>query len=81
MPLERYRQIIPDWDRFLEAVVRKEPVAIRVRTTRISVEELRSRLEARGFVLESVAGLPDFLRVLDGPASVSETVEHWLGAD
>ena len=30
-------------------------------------------------MLEPVQGLPDFMRVVDGPHSVADTIENWLG--
>ena len=79
MPLERYRSIIPDWDRFRDTISRRDPTTLRVRTGRISPADLTERLAAQGFTLEGVEGLPDFLRVLEGPHSVADTVENWLG--
>ena len=79
MPLERYRAIIPDWDRFQASIASRDPTTVRVRTGRISLGDLSERLEEQGFVLEPVDGLPDFVRVLDGPHSVADTIENWLG--
>ena len=79
MPLDRYRSIIPEWDRFMDTVGRRDPTTLRVRTGRISHADLAERLRAQGFTLEGVEGLPDFLRVVDGPHSVADTVENWLG--
>ena len=79
MPLERYRSIIPDWDHFRDTIGRRDPTTLRVRTGRISPVDLTERLQAQGFTLEGVEGLPDFLRVLEGPHSVADTVENWLG--
>jgi tRNA (cytosine49-C5)-methyltransferase len=77
--LDRYRSIIPDWDRFLGVIQRRDPPTIRVRSGRTSRSELKEALERRGFTLEEVAGLPEHLRVVDGPGSISMTPEHWLG--
>jgi len=79
MPLDRYRSIIPEWDRFVDTIGRRDPTTLRVRTGRISHADLAERLRAQGFTLEGVEGLPDFLRVVDGPHSVADTVENWLG--
>ncbi len=79
MPLERYRAIIPDWDRFQATILSRDPTTIRVRTGRISLADLADRLREQGFVLESVEGLRDFMRVVDGPHSVADTIENWLG--
>ena len=78
-PLERYRAIIPDWERFQETMRRRDPPTLRVRTGRISMVSLKERLQAQGFVLSEVEGLPDFLRVIDGPHAVADTLENWLG--
>ena len=77
--LERYRAIIPDWEGFRETILRRDPPTIRVRTGRISLAVLRDRLQAQGFVLSEVEGLPEFLRVIGGPHSVADTLENWLG--
>ena len=78
-PLERYRTIIPDWEGFRETMLRRDPPTLRVRTGRISKGSLKDRLQDQGFVLSEVEGLPDFLRVIDGPHSVADTLENWLG--
>ena len=78
-PLERYRTIIPDWEGFRDTMLRRDPSTLRVRTGRISMEVLKDRLEAQGFVLSEVEGVPDFLRVIDGPHAVADTFENWLG--
>ena len=77
--LERYRTIIPDWEGFRETILRRDPPTIRVRTGRISAKVLRDRLQAQGFVLSEVEGLPEFLRVIGGPHAVADTLENWLG--
>ena len=79
MPLERYRAIIPDWDRFQATIASRDPTTIRVRKGRISLADLADRLGEQGFLLEPVEGLPDFMRVVDGPHSVADTIENWLG--
>ncbi len=79
MPLERYRTIIPEWDRFQATILLRDPTTIRVRTGRTTSGELAERLRAQGFVLEPIEGLPDFMRVVDGPHSVADTIENWLG--
>ena len=78
-PLERYRAIIPNWKRFQEIMLRRDPPTLRVRTGRISTVSLKDRLQAQGFVVSEVEGLPHFLRVIDGPHSVADTLENWLG--
>jgi len=79
MPLERYREIIPDWERFLAAAARPEPTTIRARTGRIEPGQLAERLEAQGFRLSPVPEVHGFFRVEAGPCPVAFTLEHWLG--
>ena len=52
---------------------------LRVRTGRIAEAALIGRLEAQGFRLRALEGLPSFYRVEGGPGPVSLTLEHWLG--
>jgi 16S rRNA C967 or C1407 C5-methylase (RsmB/RsmF family) len=79
--LDRYRPLFApeEWQTFLQALQRPEPRTLRVRTARIGVEALKDRLEAQGFLLDPVAGLPSLLRITREPFPVSETLEHWLG--
>jgi len=77
--LTRYREIIPEWDRFLEAAARPEPTVFRVRTGRISEVALCERLERQGFRTRPLEGLPTFHQVEEGPVPVSLTLEHWQG--
>lgn len=77
--LDRYRSFIPDWPGFLEHAGRPEPQVVRVRTGRITPEALRARLEAQGYRLRPIDGMPSFFQVEDGPRPISFTLEHWLG--
>jgi NOL1/NOP2/sun family putative RNA methylase len=78
-PLARYRQVMPDWDAFVAANRAPEAVTLRVRRGLAGDAEVRARLEERGFSLEPVPGLEATYRVVDGPHSVAQTIEHWLG--
>lgn len=79
MILERYREVIDDWPAFHEANRTPEPVAFRSRATLMDAGTLRLRLQAGGFVVEPIEGVADYFRVVSGPGSVAQTVEHWLG--
>jgi len=79
MLFERYRKIIPDWNAFHRSIQQRDPTTIRVRTGRISSAQLKTRLVDQGFLVEEVAGVDSFMRVLDGPFNVTDTIEHWLG--
>jgi NOL1/NOP2/sun family putative RNA methylase len=77
--LTRYRDVIPDWDGFLEAAGRPEPTVFRVRIGRIRSDELVERLKRQGFRVRPLAGLPDFFQVEEEPFPISMTFEHWHG--
>ncbi|MDH3206464.1 MAG: RsmB/NOP family class I SAM-dependent RNA methyltransferase [Gemmatimonadota bacterium] len=79
MDLTRYRDIIPEWERFLGAAARPEPTVFRVRTGRISEAELCDRLHRQGFQLRPLPGLSTFFQVESGPFPVTLTFEHWHG--
>jgi NOL1/NOP2/sun family putative RNA methylase len=77
--LDRYRSIIPDWAAFTRAAERMEPTVFRVRTGRIAPDALLERLQAQGFRVVPLVGMPAFFRVEDGPRPVTFTLEYWLG--
>jgi len=79
MPFSRYRDMIPDWEAFEATRFTPEPTTIRVRRGKISAEELLPRLTAQGFRLAPVEGIADFYRLEDGPFSIAQTLEYWLG--
>lgn len=79
MELDRYRELIPDWNAFLECVRYPEPPGVRFRSRKIPAASAQRRLEELGFELSPVPGLPDFFQVKAGPYSLSKTLEHWLG--
>lgn len=79
MSVERYRSVIPEWSRFVDAAERPEPTVLRVRTGRIAPEALVARLEAQGYRLRPLEGMPAFFQIEEGPRPVSFTLEHWLG--
>lgn len=76
---ERYRSIIPEWDRFTAALETPEPPAVRVRSRRMDPQEVRRRLDEQGFRPEPVPGLPGYLTLGARPRSPARTLEHWLG--
>jgi NOL1/NOP2/sun family putative RNA methylase len=87
LAVARYRELIPDADRFLEVVRTPEPKTLRTNVLRTTPDELRSRLVAKGYAVEPVEHQPEFFRVerprdADGKATlppVSDTLEHWAG--
>ncbi len=79
MTLERYRSVVREWDRFIEANHSPEPVTLRVRSSLVSEAELAARLARAGFRVEPVPGLDSYLRVRENSGSVAQTTDHWLG--
>ena len=83
LEVEKYRELIPDFDRFLEVVKTAEPRTLRTNTRRITPDELRARLGVKGYGVHDVPHQPEFLRITgegeDGLPPVSDTVEHWAG--
>jgi len=77
--MQRYQPVVSEWNSFVAAAGRPEPVSLRVNTLRTSPEALRAALERKGFRFEPIPGLPAFLRVLEEPFPISFTLEHWLG--
>lgn len=76
--MERYREIIPEWDLFLKAIERPLPPTIRANTIKISPEELRERLEKKGAKVIPSEWC-DVLMEVHGKRSLGNTIEHWLG--
>lgn len=74
--LPRYRDVIPDWNRFVDACRRPLPTVVRANTLRIDPARLRERLVERGLAVEPIPWEPTLFRV-DRP--VGSTIEHWLG--
>ncbi len=75
-PVSRYRSIVPDWSRFVEACRRPLPNTVRVNTLRIGPDRLVDRLTRAGFDVTRIRWENALLQ-LDRPAG--STIEHWLG--
>ena len=74
--LPRYRDIVPDWDRFAEVCRRPLPTTVRTNTLRITSEDLQDRLLCQGIAASRVPWEETLLEV-DRP--VGNTIEHCLG--
>lgn len=61
--LERYRDIIPDFDAFLDFMSKPLPVTVRINTIKTSLPELLSRLERAGIGYERMRWYPLGLRL------------------
>lgn len=76
--MQRYRDMIPDWECFWETIQRPLPPTFRANPLRIEPCLLEERLRAQGWVLARRAWNPLFFEVLQGPPP-GATLEHWLG--
>ncbi len=76
--MERYREIIPDWESFWEVLHQPLPPVIRTNTLRIEPWILRRRLEAKGFALVPLSW-DETCFVAKGEIPIGNTLEHWLG--
>ncbi len=76
--MERYREIMDDWEAFQEALERPLPTVIRTNTLRIEPVELRHRLTRKGFDLQPLPWDPTCFQVR-GEIPIGNTLEHWLG--
>ncbi|NOX44629.1 MAG: RsmB/NOP family class I SAM-dependent RNA methyltransferase [Caldiserica bacterium] len=76
--MERYKGIIPDWEKFIEAIHTPLPTVIRANTLKTTPDVLRSRLESRGLKLKPLGWNPLLFQV-EGDVPIGATLEHWLG--
>ncbi|MFN3422621.1 MAG: RsmB/NOP family class I SAM-dependent RNA methyltransferase [Armatimonadota bacterium] len=76
--MERYRDIIPDFDTFMATLERPQPVTIRVNRLKTTPEQVAERLKRQGFEVKPLSWNEWILQV-EGENSVAKTLEHWLG--
>jgi len=76
--VERYRDIIPNFEAFLEALERPQPVTVRVNRLKATPDQVAEALRRRGFDVKPL-GWNEWLLQVEGAGSVAKTVEHWLG--
>ena len=77
--LERYRDIIPDYNNFINYALRKPDRYIRVNTKRIKPNELSERLSRYGIKVERVEELDYVFKVVEGVDLIGKTLEYYLG--
>ncbi|RUM87233.1 MAG: RsmB/NOP family class I SAM-dependent RNA methyltransferase [Thermodesulfatator sp.] len=76
----RYREIIPDFEAFLQSLSEPLPLYFRLNTLKIrDPEPVISGLSRQGFQVEPVAEVPWFFRVEPREASLGNTEEYYLG--
>ncbi len=79
MILEKYRDIVPDFDEFIEVMNTPQPYWIRVNTLKIDESGLVDRLHAKGFSLTRFKNLNAY-RIDSMPVKhPGATMEHSLG--
>ncbi|MCS7254228.1 MAG: NOL1/NOP2/sun family putative RNA methylase [Armatimonadota bacterium] len=76
--MERYRDIIPNYDEFLRIIDEPMPTTARVNLLKTTPKELIDRLKAKGFEVERSSWCP-YLLTLRGDIPAGSTIEHWLG--
>ncbi|HEY7733384.1 MAG TPA: RsmB/NOP family class I SAM-dependent RNA methyltransferase [Nitrososphaera sp.] len=76
--VRRFMRYVPDIHDFLDAMERPPARYLRVNELKISSGELFTRLESKGFELESTT-LPEVFLVKKSPMSVGATTEYMLG--
>lgn len=75
----RFVRLLPEPQRLLEGLTTPPPKYIRVNPLRADLDEVRKRLDARGFKLGRTDLDPQVLRVRHAPISPGATQEHLLG--
>jgi len=75
---DRYRDIIPDFDEFLEALREPPPVYIRANTLKLNPRDFMPFMEKRGYDVAPVEGLEEAFR-LNGAGSPGSGTEYSLG--
>ncbi len=78
--MDRYADIIPDFESFKACLLTPQPHYIRVNTLKVTEQEVISKLEKLGFILQKVSFAKWFYEVIDTPGySITHTLYHWLG--
>lgn len=76
--MKRYREVIPDFDAFLETIERPQPVTIRVNRLKATPEQIIDRLKQQGFEVKPIHW-NDWIFQVEGDRNIAKTLEHWLG--
>jgi tRNA (cytosine40_48-C5)-methyltransferase len=75
----RFARLTDEPNRLLDGLLRKPPQYLRVNRLRGRVDDVKRRLEARGFSLSRTDLDDNVLRVRQAPISPGATLEHMLG--
>lgn len=75
--MDRYRDIIDNWDTFQDCITTPQPTDIRVNTLKSTKSEVKEALDEAGIGYTDLDWHPNFLRLeTDKPGN---TLPHWLG--
>ena len=75
---DRYREIIPEYERFLSGLENPLPVSIRANTLKVGAASFLDFMLQRGYDLEPVRGVEEAF-LLGGVESPGATLEYFLG--
>ncbi|HME87326.1 MAG TPA: RsmB/NOP family class I SAM-dependent RNA methyltransferase [Candidatus Nanoarchaeia archaeon] len=76
--IERYKQLT-DWDVYAAECKKRIRKAIRVNTLKISIKDLKKRLEAQGFTLTQVPWCKEGFWIVGDRTDLGNLLEHALG--
>lgn len=79
---QRMQKLMPDYDKFLEIIRKEPPNSIRCNTLKIKPEELRKRLEEKGWKIEQPwTDYPETMIITNQlePGELGKAPEHMLG--
>ena len=74
--MDRYKEIIPDFEKFKEVVKTHQPFDCRVNSLKTSVEEVKQHFKDEGITFEQRDWNKNFLKLDKRPG---KTYAHWLG--
>lgn len=75
----RFAQLTPEPAKLLDGLLRRPPRYVRANPLRATADEVRLRLESKGFELARNDLDPNVFRLRQSPLSAGATVEHMLG--
>ena len=75
------KKLIPDYDAFMEYARKESPNSIRCNTIKTSVNELKERLESKGWQIEQLKNYPQAMLIRNNlqPGELGRSIEHALG--
>ncbi len=74
--MDRYSEIIPDYDVFMEVVETHQPFDIRVNTNKTSIKEIKKSFKEQGIGFQQRKWNEKFFKVDERPGKL---FQHWMG--